>query len=128
MLKMSKSSDDNGRNTHAEDETQKVLVTQEQKYQSVNDIYMDAETGVTQINYINDATSSVSVKVTIELKGGDVLYTSDLLKPGDTLEQATFEQKLEKGEYDIEISIDSYSLNGSEMVGGVIYERKLIVN
>jgi hypothetical protein len=39
----------------------------------------------------------------------------------------TLEQRLEKGTYDVEISVDSYSINGDEMVGGIIYERKLIV-
>jgi hypothetical protein len=127
MSKIPKISDANSSNAHANDETQKILVTQEQKYQSINDIYMDLETGVTQINYINDATSTVSVIVTLQLKEGDALYTSELLKPGDTLEQVTLEQRLEKGTYDVEISVDSYSINGDEMVGGIIYERKLIV-
>jgi competence protein ComGC len=126
MMNLPKSND--GGNGHAEDETQKIVVTQAQQYQAAENVYLDQKTGTARLNISNDASNAVSIQVIIALKDGDILYTSDDLEPGTVLSEIQLDCDLEKGEYDIEISVDSYSLDQHEMVGGIVYERKLFVD
>jgi flagellar basal body-associated protein FliL len=125
ISKRSKSSG-NGGDGHAKEETETIVVTQAQQYQAAEDVYLEQKTGIAHLNISNDASNEVSIQVIIALKDGDILYTSDFLEPGTVLSEIQLDCNLEQGEYDIEISVDSYSAD-REMVGGVMYERTLFV-
>ena len=111
----------------SDDETVTQTQANEQVYNSVNDIVMDKDTKEAALNISNAADNTYSLKVTVELDGGDVLYASDLIAPGETVGTVTFDTDLSVGEYSVVISVDSYSSDGSEMASGVIYTRTLIV-
>ena len=63
---------------------------------SVIDVADDGVTGVWQ--YVNSDISGNPVTLSLELDG-EVLYVSDTLKPGETLEGLTLRRPLEPGEY-----------------------------
>ncbi len=107
--------------------TQTITQANEQVYNSVNDIVMNKDTGEASINIANDPENIYSLKVTVELDSGEVLYESELIAPGETLGTVTFDIELSEGEYSVIVSVDSYTTDGSELASGVIYTRTLTV-
>lgn len=104
-----------------------AIATEGQKYQAVEDIYLDKDTGIAGMNIVNEVSGSVYLKVTVELENGETLYESELLKPGSVLKEIRIERELSEGEYEFTISIDSYALADEQLLNGVVYTRKLYV-
>lgn len=123
-----KESDSNGSYASSDQKkTETVVETKEQKYQAIEDICLDKKTGIARVHIANEASSSVYLKVTVGLENGEILYESELLKPGGVLEEIKIEKDISEGEYTVTISVDSYSLDSKQILNGVVYTRKLYV-
>ena len=76
-----------------------------------------AADGVTaDVHYTNGDISENSVVFSLELDG-EALYTSDKLKPGESIDGATLSRALEPGDYDAIAVTTVYSASGERLSG-----------
>ncbi len=119
------SDDDSGNNDNAGNYVQ--VESNEQVYNSVDDLVMNKDTKEVTLNISNDADNAYNIKVTLQLDSGETLYESDMLVPGETLGTVTLDTDLTEGEYSVFVLLDSYSSSSGELVSGVVYTRTLTV-
>lgn len=87
---------------------------------------MDANTGKVKTALVNPEGNPSYFKYVVKMSDTqEVLYKTDLIKPGTAVPEFTIEKKLEKGTYDIELQILTTSLEDHTVAlnGGVVKSK-----
>lgn len=75
----------------------------------------------------NPSANNCYFVITLKLKDGTELFTSDYLKPGEGLEKINLNQELEAGDYEAVIEYKCYSMDDKSPLNGGSTEFQLIV-
>ena len=97
--------------TAVEQQTEIISTEIKYVYDNFTEIKVDAAKKTAAINYENKKDNNLYVKITIKMKsGGDVIYESPMLAPGDRLStvNVNLPKDLSNGVYPIKVYIDSY--------------------
>lgn len=93
-----------------------------------SDIYMENSTNVIDMVLVNPKENECYFAYTFILsETGEEIYQSDLIEPGRALEEVKLNQKMETGEYQLDIRIDTYSLKEQTALNNAIVSTNLIV-
>lgn len=100
-----------------------------------NEIFLEEGQNSTAIQLVNPENNEVYFKFTIslgEIRDGifeqvEVLYESDLVKPGQIVKEQNLKRSLEKGTHHTAIEIETYSLDTKTEMNGARTMTKLIV-
>ena len=88
---------------------------------------MKANTKEQTVSIGNPADNDCIFVIVLKLEDGTKLFESQELKPGEGLENITFDQELEAGEYQAVIEYKCYSLEDKSPLNGGSAEFKLYV-
>ena len=79
------------------------------------------------VKFQNSSTNSCFFKMTLMLADGKILWSSDLLKPGEKVNTITLSEALDAGTYNARLIHECFSLMDKSRLNGLNTELKLIV-
>ena len=93
-----------------------------------SDIYMEKGSDEIDMYLVNPKENECYFTYTFILKeDSEEIYQSGLIEPGKALDKVTLSRKIEGGEYELDMRIDTYTLDKKEPLNNAIVSTKLIV-
>ena len=92
-------------------------------------IYMEAGSDVIDMVLVNPKENTCYFSYVFLLKDtGEELFHSNLIEPGRALEKVQLKRAVERGNYDLNIRIDTYTLEGQKPLNNAIVSTQLITS
>ena len=97
------------------------------KFQRYGDIFMKQGTNFIDMYLVNPVGNPCYFEYIFLIKDtGKEIYHSNLIEPGKALKKIRLKEVIQSGEYDIQIKVNTYSLNDKSMMNNAVVETKLI--